>query len=449
MVGNLTVGKPSLVLWSFSVPMLLSMLFQQCYSLVDSIIAGKSIGAAALAAIGVSHPITVLFLAIASGSTLGASVVIGQLFGAGEYHGVQSAVFTATRAFLSAAIGITAVGIWVSPALLELLQTPGDILPLAVVYLRVYICGFPFLYLYNIATGTMNALGDSKTPLYLLLFSSALNILLDILFAVVFRWGLLGIAWATFLAQALVGSIAMLTAKRRVARLAPGQGERRFDRGLCIQILRLGIPSMLQQIFVSLGQMSIQGVINSYGWVVVAGYTAAFRINTLVIMAFNTLSNAVSAYCAQNIGAGLKDRVRQGTKAAMGMILCMAAVAVPILFLWREAIISGFLSKESAQSIGVGAGFLQIVSPFYFLVCFKIVADGVLRGIGAMGEFMVGTFADLLVRIVLSQVFYRMGADSAVLWWIWPLAWIVGTSCSVFFYCKKMRGDIPMATPVT
>lgn len=438
MVTDLTKGDPFRTIWRFSIPMLLSMAFQQMYQLADGMIAGRYIGMDALGAVGASHSITTLFLSAASGSAMGVSVVVSQQFGAGNLKNVHCSVSTAVRWLMTLAAVLTVVGLPLSGGLLQLLGTPQELMKAARLYLQIYVLGIPFLFLYNFANGTFNALGDSKTPLYFLIFSSLLNIVLDIVLVVQFKMGIFGIGFATWLAQAIAGVLATLLVLRRVRLLCPPV-EQRFDRGLFKEMLRIGIPSVIQQSCTSLGQMSIQSVINSYGHTVVAGYSAAFKLNALVVMAMNTLSNAISSYVAQNLGAKNLTRIKQGVRAGAKMMFGLAVLVTVSLLAGGSFWIKIFMEKSpDMQAVAAGTSFLYIVSPFYLMVCFKVVTDGALRGIGAMKEFMIANFADLIMRVIFSIIMSKLFGYLGI-WWVWPMAWVVGTSLSVGFYFKKMR----------
>lgn len=438
MITDLTKGDPFRTIWRFSLPMLLSMAFQQMYQLADGMIAGRCIGMDALGAVGASHSITTLFLSAASGSAIGVSVVVSQQFGAGNLKQVHRAVSTALRALLVFAIVITLVGLPLSRALLQLLGTPVEVMDAGRLYLQIYVLGVPFLFLYNLANGVFNALGDSRTPLYFLIASSALNVILDILLVVQLDWSIFGIGFATWLSQGIAGIAAIFLILRRVRMLCPAI-EHPFDKPLLFEMMRIGIPSIIQQSCTSLGQMSIQSVINSYGHAVVAGYSAAFKINTLVIMLLNTLSNAISSYVAQNLGAKDWQRIRQGVRAGAKLMFWVSVLVVAALLFGGSVWIQAFLEKGAdVQAIQAGTSFLYIVSPFYLLVCMKIVTDGALRGMGAMREFMIANFADLFMRILFSVIMSHLFGYLGI-WWVWPMAWLVGTTLSVGFFFKKLQ----------
>lgn len=438
MVTDLTKGDPFRVIWRFSLPMILSMIFQQMYQLADGMIAGRYIGMDALGAVGASHSITTLFLAAATGSAIGVSVVVSQQFGAKDLQQVHHAVSTAVCTLMAFAAILTLIDYPLSGALLQLLGTPDELMAYSRLYLQIYVLGIPFLFLYNLANGIFNALGDSRTPLYFLILSSVLNVVLDIVLVVQFGLDIFGIALATWLARGIAGVAAICLVLHRVRALCPPV-KKRFDKALCCEMMRIGIPTIIQQSCTGLGQMSVQSVINGYGHAIVAGYSAAFKINTLVMMSMNSLSSAVSSYVAQNLGAKDLTRIRQGMRVGLKLMLAAAALVVAVLLAGGSFWIRAFL-EESADTMAIqaGTGFLYIVSPAYLLVAFKFVSDAALRGMGAMKEFMIANFADLIMRVVFSIIMSQWFGYIGI-WWVWPMAWLVGTSLSAVFYLKKVR----------
>ena len=317
MIQDLTVGQPAQVLRRYSVPMFVGVIFQQMYNIADSVIAGKFAGEAALAAVGASYSITMIFMAVAVGSQIGCSVVISQLFGAKDYGRMKTAVSTTLISgfVLSAVLAVAGVG--GSGWLMRLVNTPSDIFADAQLYLGIYVGGFVFLFLYNVATGIFNSLGDSRTPLYFLIGSSLSNIVLDWAFVALFHWGVAGVAWATFLAQGVACVLSLIVLRSRVAQVKCEGHHPLFSLAALGSIARIAVPSILQQSFISIGDMFIQGRVNSYGSSVIAGYSAAIKLNTFTITSFTTLANGVSGFTAQNVGAGKHDRVRRaGARAS-------------------------------------------------------------------------------------------------------------------------------------
>ena len=330
MITDMTVGKPSGVLWKFTIPMLVSVMFQQLYNIVDSIVAGKFVGVNALAAVGASYPITMIFMAVATGLNIGCSVVISLYFGAKEYRQMKSAVSTSLLTVLGIGALLTALGLIFSRPLMVLLKTPGDIFGDSALYLNIYIGGLIFLFLYNICTGVFTALGDSRTPLYFLIASSLGNIVLDLVFVINFHMGVSGVAWATFLAQGLSSFLAFFTLRKRLKAVESSK-YKLFSGSMLKKILEIAVPSILQQSFISVGNLFVQGLINSYGSAVVAGYSAGMKINTFAITSFTTLGNGLSSFTAQNTGAQKTERVAKGFRSGVFMVL---SVAVPVFLLF-------------------------------------------------------------------------------------------------------------------
>lgn len=413
--------------------MLLSVVFQQLYNIVDSVVAGKFIGAAALAAVGASYPITMIFMAIATGANVGAAVVISQLFGAKNYEKLKTAIFTSVISIAVLAVILTAAGVIFCSPMLRMLNTPENIMTDSMVYLSIYIWGLLFLFTYNICTGVFTALGDSRTPLYFLIASSLGNIFLDILFVAAFKMGVAGVAWATFIAQGISSVLAFTVMLTRVRKIKSG-GYRKFSWRMLGRISRIAIPSILQQSFVSVGNLFIQTRVNFFGSDVIAGYSAAIKLNTFAITSFATLGNAMSSYTAQNTGAGKKDRIRQGFKSGMVMSAVTALPFFIAYFIFPKLMMNIFVNSTEAGIIDVGKMFLRIASPFYFIAAVKLAADGLLRGAGLMRAFMASTFTDLLLRVILAYVFsYAMDSEIGI-WLSWPVGWTVAAMISVGFY---------------
>lgn len=440
MNQDLTVGNPRSVLWKFTIPLFISVVFQQLYNIADSVIAGKFAGEDALAAVGASYPITMIFMAIAVGSNIGCSVVISRLFGAKAYGELKTAVSTTLIASVVISAVLTAVGLLGSRGLMIMINTPDNIFADGDLYLRIYIGGFLALYIYNVCTGIFTSLGDSKTPLYFLIGSSLGNILLDYVFVAIFHWGVAGVAWATFLAQGIAGILAVLTMFRRLRRIETTQPYARFSFSMLGKIAVIAIPSILQQSFVSVGNIFIQSLVNSFGSSVIAGYSAAVKLNTFTITSFTTLGNGVSNFTGQNLGAGKKERVREGFAAGIIMAFCIAVPFFLLFFFGGRIMLSMFMNSDSsALAMNTGMDMLRIVSPFYFVVSAKLIADGVLRGAEAMREFMIATFTDLILRVLLSFVLSATALGVTGIWISWPIGWTIATVMSLWYYRRSLR----------
>ena len=437
MNKDLTIGEPSRVLLRFCLPLFGSVIFQQLYNVADSFVAGKFVGEAALAAVGNSYEVTLIFIAFGFGCNMGCSVIASQLFGAKRFGQMKTAVFTALIATGVLCAVLMALGFGFSRQLLEWIHTPADILADSGLYLDIYILGLPFVFFYNVSTGIFSAMGDSKTPFYFLAVSSVANIGMDILFttalSTVFTRGVDGVAWATFLCQGVSCILAMIFVFRRFERIETEEKPKLFSWKLLGKISVVAVPSILQQSFISVGNIIIQGVINSFGSAVIAGYSAAVKLNNLVITSLTTLGNGISNFSAQNLGAGKMGRIRAGFRAGLRLVWTLCIPFALLYFFLGKSLVYIFLDDGSGEAMLTGVMFLRIVAPFYFVVAAKLVSDGVLRGLGKMRQFMTATFTDLVLRVVLAFGLSRLWGVTGI-WLSWPIGWSVATVMSLSFY---------------
>lgn len=434
MNKDLTVGKPSEVLRKFCLPMFGSIVFQQLYNIADSFVAGKFVGEDALAAVGNSYEITLVFIAFAFGCNIGCSVVVSRLFGAKKYGEMKTAVYTTLIASGVLCLLLMGGGVLFCDELLHLINTPDNIFADSKLYLDIYITGLPFVFYYNVATGIFSALGDSKTPFIFLAVSSLSNIGADILFVTAFNMGVAGVAWATFICQGVSCIAAMACVFIRFSKIKTDGKNPAFSFRLLKEIGAVAVPSILQQSFISVGNIVIQSVVNSFGSSVMAGYSAAIKLNNLVITSFTTLGNGISNFTAQNIGAKKPERIREGFRAGAKLVWAICIPVVVLYLLAGRQLVYIFLDTPTGTAAQVGITFLRMVAPFYFVVSVKLVADGVLRGSGKMKRFMVATFTDLILRVVLSVVLSSTALGSTGIWLSWPIGWFVATVLSVIFY---------------
>jgi len=432
---DLTVGKPESVLWKFCLPLFASIIFQQLYNIADSLVAGKFIGENALAAVGNSYEITLIFIAFAFGCNIGCSVIVSQFFGAKDYKNMKTSVYTAMISTAVLCAVLMLFGVLFCGNLLKLIKTPSAILNDSKLYLDIYIYGLPFMFFYNMATGIFSALGDSKTPFIFLAVSSVTNIFIDIIFVKAFNMGIAGVAWATFICQGISAVLAVIVVFIRLSKIKVQQRCPVFSFIILVKLLKIAIPSILQQSFISIGNIIIQSVINEFGAGTIAGYSAAVKLNNLVITSFTTLANGISNFTAQNLGAGKSERIRDGFKAGLKMVWIISIPLVLLYFFAGKQLLYLFLDNPTNTAIHTGIMFLCILSPFYFVVSTKLVADGILRGAGLMSRFMITTFTDLILRVVLAIILSKQFGSTGI-WCAWPIGWSIATTLSVIFYKK-------------
>ena len=442
MTYDLTKGKVNKVLLKFTIPLFISVIFQQMYSMADSLIAGRFVGEDALAAVGASYPITNIFNAVAIGCNVGCSVVISQLFGAKDYKKVKTAASTSLIFCLVLGGVLTALGIALTPALMRAIDTPENIFNESALYLAIYVGGFTFLFIYNIANGIFNSLGDSKTSLYFLIFSSVFNVVLDYILVVFFNMGVGGVAWATFIAQGIAGVLSVITLLKRLKTLPVTEKTEMFSFELLKRIARISIPSVLQQSFVSVGNVFIQKLINGFGSYVVAGFAAAFKLNMFTVNALCTIGNGVSSFTAQNYGAKKYNRIKEGMKWGSVFSIIAGCIFAVTYLAFNEQLLRLFMEKSvNEETVVSGMAFLKTVSPFFCFIGLKLVFDGVLKGTGSMKLFMVVTFTDLILRVILAFVFAPIWGYEGI-WYSWPVGWTTATVLSLIFYkglSKKLK----------
>lgn len=429
----------------FSVPMLIGNLFQQLYSMVDAIVVGRFVGGNALAAVGVAMNILQFLTAILIGLTTGASVLISQFYGAKLIERLKQTVATSVIFLAALSLVIAVVGITLSPALLRLLNTAPEVMDDAVLYLRILMAGMLFPVFYNMYTAYLRALGDSRSPLFILIFSTVLNTGLDLLLVVQFKMGVLGVAVATVIAQSLSAVLCYLYTLRKVPLLRIKRLH--FDVRLFGAVLKYGTPAAIQLSLVSLAGLTITRLINFFGPAAFAGITAATKIDQLAIMPVSNLSLALSTFVAQNIGAGQELRARKGFRASLFLMLGLAVFISAILIAVGPWLVSLFLNQEdvnTAAILAVGLRYLNILVLFYFLFAFLFAFNGFFRGAGDAVIAMLFPVASLTLRAVLAHVLvYNFGMGPEALAWSIPVGWGLCSLVSWWYYHKGLwRGKM-------
>lgn len=440
MKNDMINGKPGRSLLIFALPLILGNLFQQFYNMADTIIVGQFVGEDALAAVGASYALTTVFIMVAIGGGIGASVLTSQYLGAKRFGDMKTSVSTALISFLVLSIGLSVAGEILSPDILRLLNTPDNIFDDAVLYLKIYFIGLPFLFMYNILTAVFNALGQSKLPLYLLIASSLLNIGLDLYMINVLLLGVGGAAAATVIAQGLaaVTAFVILAIKLRKytsdkEKVSASDKMRLYDRDMFVKGTKIAIPSIIQQSIVSVGMLLVQSVVNGFGSAVLAGYSAAGRVESVCVVPMIGTGNAVSTFTAQNLGAGKPERVKHGYHAAYGIIIAFAVVICATILLFDDSIIGAFVSRDSAEAFATGMGYIRFTGFFFAFIGFKAITDGVLRGSGDVNVYMIANLVNLSIRVIGANVFAPIIGVAAV-WYAVPVGWFTNYVISFLWY---------------
>ncbi|MGN1148110.1 MAG: MATE family efflux transporter [Lachnospiraceae bacterium] len=431
---DMLTGNPGKTLFFFALPMILGNLFQQFYNMADSMIVGRYVGEDALAAVGASYSLTTVFIMVAIGGGIGASVITSQYLGAGAYGKMKTSIYTALINFLALSVLLAIGGYLFNRNILLALKTPENILEDAVLYLEIYFCGLPFLFMYNILSAMFNALGKSKIPLFLLIFSSVLNVGLDLYMVKGLGMGVAGVAIATVIAQGLSALISFGILLWLLRRYGTKERVRLYDVDMLVRGTKIAIPSIIQQSIVSIGMLLVQSVVNGFGSSVLAGYSAGMRIESICIVPMIATGNAVSTFTAQNLGAGDASRVKKGYHAGMAMIAVFAVVICVVLQLFHENIIQAFLKGDGGLSAyDTGNGYLTFVSWFFVLIGAKATTDGVLRGAGDVNVYMAANLINLAIRVSFANLFAPVVGVQAV-WWAVPMGWAANFLISFIWY---------------
>ena len=437
----MTVGSIPRLLILFALPLMAGNAIQQLYNTVDSIIVGNFVSKQALAAVGCTGPIINMLIGVFGGLAGGAGVVISQYYGAKDTEKLHRSVQTTVTLTAAMCVGLTALGILLTPPLLRLMATPEDVIGEATLYLRIYFCGITGMLLYNIGAGILRAVGDSMHPLYFLIFSALLNTALDLLFVKGFSWGIAGAAWATVVSQVISAVLVMrllirTDADYRVVPKALG-----FDGPILKRICEIGIPTSIQMGLTAVSNVFVQSYVNRFGSSCMAGWAAYNKLDAFAMLPLLGMSMAVTTFVGQNYGAGKLKRAEQGPLYALGMGTLIIIVILAPMMIFAPQLVRLF--NREAEVLSYGTLFLRLISPFYLLCTVNQVYSGALRGVGdtkATMLIMLGSF--VLFRQLYLFTVYRLGGGIVPIALGYPAGWIMCSSVLlIYYYCfaRKKR----------
>ena len=424
----------------FAIPMLIGSLFQQMYGIADAVMVGRFLGGGALAAVGVSMSSFHFLTAVLIGLTTGASVVISQFYGAKQHERLERTVTTSIIFLAGFSVIITVLGIVFAPALLGILGAPDDIFGDALIYMRIQMGGLLFPVFFNMYTAYMRALGNSRTPLYILMFSTTFNILLNFVFIVVLGLGIAAVSVGTVISQGAAAVLCYVYTRRNIPLLKVKKYI--FDKKLFGSILKYGMPAAIQLSLVSMAMLTITRLINSFGTAAIAGITAASRIDQMAILPISTLSLALSTFVAQNMGAGMEDRARKGLRTALIYMLLLAFGISALLMFIGPWTISMFIDPTDPyfyEILHTGQSYLRILVAFYFLFALLFGFNGFFRGAGDAVIAMVFPVCSLTIRTLGAYAlvhFFAMGPEALA--WSIPMGWGVTSAASWIYYRKRL-----------
>lgn len=438
MTKDMTVGSPFKTIVYFSIPMLIGGIFQQFYSLTDTIIIGKFAGSRALASIGATTSTMFFFLSFAIGFTNAFSIVMGQFFGAKNESMLKRTFLNSIYITSCSSVMLLIFGLFFSRPLMIILKTPSDIIENSVIYLQICV-GLSFGQLfYNGAASILRALGDSKTPLYFLILTTILNIILDLIFVAVLKMNVLGVAIATVISQVISAFLSILYIIKKFPILKLNREDIVLDFANLFMIVKIGVSMSIQAIFLSIGEMIISGVVNTFGTNVVASYTTGNRINQFATMAFFVISEAFAVYTAQNYGAGKIDRIMEGFKGIIILSLSFSIFTAVIIFLFGDNLVNIFISNKD-EYIGVISeickGYLRISSVFYPFLGIIVLYNNSLRAIGKAFIPLISGITELAIKVG-GSVFLSIPFGYIGVWFANPVGWAIGILPSCIYFHK-------------
>ncbi|HFL3267034.1 TPA: MATE family efflux transporter [Clostridioides difficile] len=431
---DLTTGHEGKSIFFFAMPMLIGSLFQQLYNTADSIIVGRFIGKEAMAAVSGANPIMFLLVAALMGVSLGFSILVSQFYGSRDLKKVKATIDTTYILLFIGSILISILGIVFGGPMLKLMNTPESVFAQSKLYLTIIFSGILFSAGYNSVSAILRGLGDSVTPLYFLIIATILNIVLDLTFIVVLRMGVEGVALATIMAQAVsfIISIIYLNKKHEVLKFKIKGIV--YDNKIFKDGLRLGLPSGVQQMLFSIGNMALQFLVNSYGTSAMAAFGAGLRIENFISLPIMNLGSAVSTFVAQNIGAGENERVKKGIRESIKMTLVLAVTVIALILLFRENLIALFNTDKDV--IKIGSSYLFIIGPFFLFIGTSFVLSSAMKGAGDSMFALISSIVSLwLGRLPASYMLSKFfGTDG--IWMGIPFGWTLGLIVTVIYYKK-------------
>ena len=432
---SMTEGPIAKSILMFAIPLFMGQLLQQFYNMADAWVIGNFADNDAFAAVSSAGSMTLLIVGLFNGIAIGGGVIISKYYGAGDKENVVKAIHTNFLFGIIASILSTVVGLVLVPHMLNWMNIPESVMPNSLSYFQIYFGGVSTVIMYNICMSIMRALGDSIHPLYYLMFSSAVNVVLDLLFGAVFDWGVAGAATATVIAQGLSVEFCLIRMCRSTEYTRLDFRKLHFYKDIMLEVIKQGLPTGIQTSVSSIGNIVVQSNINSFGAYAMAGVGAYAKIEGFVFLPIMSMSMALPTFISQNLGAGKYDRVKQGQRAGILMGFIIAVPFFLLCFFQSEMLIRLFMQEETGVAMSTGVEFLRIVAPFYFVVSMKLSTDGALRGSGAMSWFMIATFSDLILRVVLGYVL-AVPFGTTGIWMSWPIGWAIGTVMSLVFFAK-------------
>lgn len=436
---DMTKGKPSKLILYFAFPMILGNIFQQVYNLVDTIVVGKFIGSNALAAVGSSFAIIVFITSIIIGLSMGVSVLLSQFYGAKELEKMKETTITATIVIGFVTIILMIVSLMFIDNILALFNMPQQLIEDSKSYLIIILVGLLFTYVYNLGTALLRAIGDSKRPLYFLIISSIINIFLDLIFVINLNLGVKGVALATIIAQGVSAILVVIYISKKITFIKFTIKDVKLKKESFLLVIRYSVLTSIQQSIMNLGILIVQGLVNSFGVVVMAAFAAAVKIDSFAYMPVQDFGNAFSTYVAQNKGANLEERIIDGIKSTGKVIIIFSIITTSLILIFSKNLMLLFVNKGESEVIRIGVEYISIVAIFYFFIGFLFMFYGLFRGLGELKTSILLTIASLGTRVILAYILAETILMEKGIWFSVPIGWALADTIGIIFLNKYKK----------
>ena len=433
---DMTQGNPNKLILRFAMPMIIGNIFQHVYNIVDTIVVGKFVGTNALAAVGSSFSIIVFINSIIIGLCMGSGVVLSQFYGSKDIEKLKKAIISSFIFIMAITVLLMGISLIFMDSILKLFNMPIELLFDAKVYLGIIIGGLIFTFLYNAAACLLRAVGDSKRPLYFLIVASIINVVLDLLFVLVFNLGVMGVALATIIAQGISAVMITIYSLKNLPFIKFTKEDFKIDKELLKVTAKYATLTSLQQSLMNFGILIVQGLVNTFGLTVMAAFAAGVKIDSLAYMPVQDFGNAFSTYVAQNKGAGKLDRVRDGIKYSIKTIIIFCAVTSTLIFVFAEKLMTLFVNETEVEVINFGVEYISVVAVFYVLIAILFMFYGLYRGMGYLSMSIILTVVSLGSRVVLAYILSSTSLGARGIWWSIPIGWALADILGAIVYIK-------------
>ncbi|NFO88079.1 MATE family efflux transporter [Clostridium botulinum] len=435
---DMTTGNPSKLIFKFALPMILGNIFQQVYNLVDTIVVGKFVGAHALAAIGSSFSIVVFITSIIIGLAMGANVILAQFYGSNEKDKFKIVSITSFLFIGAVTLVLMILSLNSIDFLLTIFNMPEELIMDSKAYLIIILSGLGFTFIYNLATAMLRSVGDSKRPLYFLIISSIINVILDLVFVINFNLGVKGVALATIIAQGISALLSCIYVYTKLSFIRFTKKDLKLDKDILKLVAKYSILTSIQQSIMNFGILIVQGLVNTFGVTVMAAFAAGVKVDSIAYMPVQDFGNAFSTYVAQNKGAEKFERIKKGIISSVKMIIIFCLVTSSLILVFSKNIMLLFVDEKEEEIIKLGVQYISVVAVFYVLIGFLFMFYGLYRGLGMLKISIILTVISLGTRVGLAYVLSATLLGACGIWWSIPIGWALADALGVIVY-KKLK----------